>query len=311
MAIDNKNNFLKSQEPGLFAPVEGQDKVNSSFVIQQANPINNIPDEISGGIFGSEESQELSIFSLPEGDSKALQLQQDISDFASNDGIDKIEEIQKRIAQISDPKKQAELQVDFNRKQQLSFSLPQGNFSNVLYNNIKTAEADTYEMIPTETITTLAKSGDLLKKFGFTSDKRMQYFLAQISHESAGFTAKGLEEQGPRSYFNRYEGRKSLGNIQPGDGYKFRGRGYIQLTGRWNYKHYGNMIGVDLENNPDLAANPQVAILVAAAYIKYNKLHRYADKGDFNTYTKRINGGFNGLKDRQNRLSKYSKLKFF
>lgn len=132
---------------------------------------------------------------------------------------------------------------------------------------------------------------------GITTPARTAAFVAQLAHESAGF--RYLEELwGPTPAQSRYEGRADLGNGRPGDGYRYRGRGWIQLTGRHNYRKFGSLLGLDLEGQPDLAARPDVAARLAAAYWTDRGLNAYADAGDFREITRRINGGFNGLADR-------------
>ena len=84
-------------------------------------------------------------------------------------------------------------------------------------------------------------------KNGITDPTELAMFMAQMSHESGSFRYAEEIHDG-----SDYEGSSILGNNQPGDGPRFKGRGYIQLTGRWNYGHYGKMIGVDLVNNPQL-----------------------------------------------------------
>jgi hypothetical protein len=97
-----------------------------------------------------------------------------------------------------------------------------------------------------------------------------------------------------------YEGRADLGNVYPGDGRRYKGRGYIQLTGRANYRTYGRALGIDLESNPDLALNPTIA---AAVFALYFATHRYpngygipeaARAGDWLSVRRLINGGLNG-----------------
>ncbi len=153
----------------------------------------------------------------------------------------------------------------------------------------------------------LTENDDILNKFEINTPSRVSHFLAQVGHESAGF--KYVRELGNRAYFQRYEGRADLGNNRPGDGYAYRGRGFIQLTGRANYKRYGEYLGLDLVNNPELAADPQVALLIAAKYWSIKNLNQFADRDDINTITKRINGGYNGLQDRKRYLQKMAKLK--
>lgn len=131
---------------------------------------------------------------------------------------------------------------------------------------------------------------------------RASAFLAQIAHESGEL--KFMEEiWGPTAQQKKYEPPSSvaraLGNTQKGDGFRYRGRGPIQVTGRANYKKYGDLLGVDLIGNPDLAATPQYAFSTAGVFWKLNGLNELADVQDFVTITKRINGGLNGLAERQ------------
>ena len=93
-----------------------------------------------------------------------------------------------------------------------------------------------------------------------------------------------------------YAGR--LGNTEEGDGWKYHGRGLIQLTGRDNYKNCGQAIGMDLINNPDLLAQPEGAALSAAWFFNKHGLNQLADIGDFVLMSKRINGGDLGLSQR-------------
>lgn len=143
-----------------------------------------------------------------------------------------------------------------------------------------------------------AALADPAERAGITTRARVAAFLAQLAHESAGF--RYLEEiWGPTPAQRRYEGRADLGNTQPGDGYRYRGRGWIQLTGRHNYRTYGALLGLPLEVQPDLAAQPGTAARIACAYWDQRKLNALADVGDFVGITRRINGGLNGLPDRE------------
>ncbi|MDB5097754.1 MAG: Membrane-bound lytic murein transglycosylase precursor, partial [Cyanobacteria bacterium RYN_339] len=92
-----------------------------------------------------------------------------------------------------------------------------------------------------------------------------------------------------------YDGRKDLGNTQPGDGPRYKGRGYIQLTGRSNYRYYGQKLGLDLENNPDLAMRPDVAARITAVYFKDRGLAPKAQAGDWRGVNRGVAGGDNGL----------------
>jgi putative chitinase len=157
---------------------------------------------------------------------------------------------------------------------------------------------------------------------------RLQYFLAQLGHESNGLThkeenlnysAQRLTEIWPSRFptldsakpfaFNPeklankvYGGR--MGNTEPGDGYRYRGRGYIQLTGRETYREIGKIAGLDLEANPELASKPENAVKIACAFWTWKKINKQCDAGDFTGVTQRINGGTNGLSDRLDWLRK-------
>ena len=161
---------------------------------------------------------------------------------------------------------------------------------------------------------------------------RLQYFLAQLGHESNGLTHKeeGLSysasrlteiwpsrfptlevakkyERNPEKLANFVYGGR-MGNVNPGDGYKFRGRGYIQLTGRETYREIGKIAGLDLESDPDLAAKPENAVRIACAFWTWKKINPTCDTGDFTAVTKKINGGTNGLTDRLDWLTKVQKV---
>ena len=127
--------------------------------------------------------------------------------------------------------------------------------------------------------------------------RRLCHFLAQAAHESAGF--RTLEEFGGATYWSRYEGRADLGNTNSGDGVRYHGRGIFQLTGRANYRSMGGKISVGLEDEPHLAAEGDVSLRTACEYWKSRRLEVPADSNDIREVTRRINGGFNGLADRQ------------
>jgi predicted chitinase len=124
--------------------------------------------------------------------------------------------------------------------------------------------------------------------------KRQAAFLAQLAHESAEL--RYFEEIASGK---AYEGRKDLGNTQPGDGVRYKGRGPIQLTGRANYRAAGQALGLDLEGDPPLAARPDVGFRTAGWFWTKKDLNRFADSGDFRELTRRINGGYNGMKERE------------
>jgi putative chitinase len=143
----------------------------------------------------------------------------------------------------------------------------------------------------------------LLNGYHINTPLRLAHFLAQIDHESGGF--KHLTELGNRAYFNKYEGRKDLGNTEVGDGFRFRGRGYIQVTGRYNYLQLSKDTGIDFVNNPDLLATEVNAVVSACWFWSKRKLNALADKDDLIGITRRVNGGLNGLEDRRKKLAKW------
>lgn len=142
-----------------------------------------------------------------------------------------------------------------------------------------------------------------LPRYEINTGLRVSHFMAQCAHECDNFRTMQEYASG-----DAYEGRASLGNTQPGDGRRYKGRGIIQLTGRTNYRVYGGYLGLDLENNPELAAIPENAVKVACEYWKRTTrngvtMNQLADADDITTITKRINGGLNGLTDRQAKLA--------
>jgi len=117
--------------------------------------------------------------------------------------------------------------------------------------------------------------------------------LATISVETNGF--QPIREWGGDDYFHEmYEGRSDLGNTQPGDGIRYHGRGFVQITGRANYRHYGEKIGIDIESNPDLALDPDAASKILVEYFWERSVDEYALKGDWEGVRRAVNGGLNG-----------------
>jgi putative chitinase len=178
---------------------------------------------------------------------------------------------------------------------------------------------------------------DTAARFGITSSLRLAHFLAQCGHESGGFravsenlnySAKGLlgifrkyftnvnlamqYERKPEKIANRvYSSRMGNGNEASGEGYKFRGRGYIQLTGKDNYRAFDATVGEDILANPDLVAT-KYPLASAAFFFKRNNLWAICDRGSspdvVTAVTKRVNGGTIGLADRQKHFNEYFKL---
>ncbi len=150
--------------------------------------------------------------------------------------------------------------------------------------NLSQAKAEQY----------LPHLNNAMREAGITTRNQKAAFLAQLAHESGQF--RYMEEIASGA---AYEGRRDLGNTQPGDGVRFKGRGPIQLTGRANYTAAGKALGLDLVNNPKQAATPEVGFRTAAWFWNTRGLNSLAEAGNFREVTRRINGGFNGLADRE------------
>lgn len=120
------------------------------------------------------------------------------------------------------------------------------------------------------------------------------YLVAVLATAAVECNFAPVIEHGAVAYFKMYEGRHDLGNTQKGDGFLFRGRGLVQLTGRANYTKYGKMIGVDLVGNPDLALIPDNAVKLLIAYMKTHGCDVWANRGDWQKVRRQVNGGLNG-----------------
>jgi putative chitinase len=140
---------------------------------------------------------------------------------------------------------------------------------------------------------------------GIDTVLRQSHFLAQVGHESGELRYSEELASG-----DAYEGRRDLGNTLPGDGRRFKGRGLIQLTGRANYAAYGKTIGIDLTagDNCQRVGEPDLAVDVACWFWQAHALNALADQDDVQGVTRKINGGLNGLADRQRQLER---AKFF
>lgn len=169
----------------------------------------------------------------------------------------------------------------------------------------------------------------LFNSYHINTPLRIAHFMAQIEHESGlkpiaenlNYSAQGLRTtfrshflevesvmyaRKPEQIANRaYANRMGNGNEQSGDGWKFRGRGFIQLTGKSNYILLSKDTRIDFLNHPDLLLEEPNALIAALWFWNRNKLNELADKDDVKAVTKKINGGFNGLKDRTDLLKKW------
>jgi putative chitinase len=175
-----------------------------------------------------------------------------------------------------------------------------------------------------------AQSDALFARHGIAPGNRLLFFLAQLGHESGGLTvtrenlnysAARLCEVWPSRFPNEdaaepfarnpealanavYANRMGNGAADSGDGFRYRGRGYIQITGRDAYRAIGDALGLDLEGDPDLAFDPEHALSVVCGFWSWKRLNPVCDTGDFVAVTKRINGGTVGLADRRAWLDK-------
>jgi len=175
-----------------------------------------------------------------------------------------------------------------------------------------------------------------MEKFAINTPRRQAQFIAQIAHESGGFkqltenlnySAQGLAStwpgrfstgtgpnevareiaRNPEKIANAAYGLR-MGNNAQGDGWRYRGRGLIQLTGKANYQAAASAIGATLVEQPDLVAEPAMAAMTAAWFWSKNGLNALADSGDTRAVTKRINGGTTGLDDRLARYVRAEKV---
>ena len=146
-----------------------------------------------------------------------------------------------------------------------------------------------------------------MTKYKINTALRQAHFLAQVGHESHSFYYTEEIASGAA-----YENRKDLGNTQKGDGKRFKGRGFLQLTGRTNYSKYGKYVGVDfLKKGKEklIATTIKYAVDSSCWYwTVFKKLNKYADKDNLKAVTRRVNGGYNGLADRRDYLNR---AKFF
>jgi putative chitinase len=136
-----------------------------------------------------------------------------------------------------------------------------------------------------------------MDRYEINTPKRQCAFLAQVGVESGGL--KWLQEiWGPTDQQKKYEFRVDLGNTQAGDGYKYRGRGLIQITGRQNYSEISTALSIDFIGQPDLLSQYPHAAFSAGWFWMKHQLSRLADEDEFESITRRINGGLNGESER-------------
>lgn len=139
----------------------------------------------------------------------------------------------------------------------------------------------------------LAPLNAAMVEFGITTPARQASFLSQVGHESGQL--RYLRELASGQ---AYEGRADLGNVQPGDGVRFRGRGLLQVTGRANYAACGKALSLNLLAQPELLEQTVNACRSAGWFWQTRGLNALADAGDQERVTRRINGGVNGLAER-------------
>jgi len=186
-------------------------------------------------------------------------------------------------------------------------------------------------------ISVLAEIDTLVEKFNITTGLRLSHFLAQCAHESGNFkvltenlnySAEGLLKIFPKYFKDKatadayarkpekianrvYASRMGNGDEASGDGFKFRGRGFIQLTGKSNYQSFSDFIKEDCVANPDLVST-KYPLASAAFFFEKNKLWEICDKGDtpdiVTAVTRRVNGGTHGLEDRLSKFNTFNAI---
>ncbi|MEE3717341.1 glycoside hydrolase family 19 protein [Tumidithrix elongata RA019] len=136
-------------------------------------------------------------------------------------------------------------------------------------------------------------------EYAINTPLRIAHFIAQTAHESDAYNTNEEYASGAD-----YEGRGDLGNVNPGDGVRFKGRGLIQVTGRANYAECGKALGIDLVSNPQRLGDFDLACRSAGWFWRKMELNGDADNDDIMTITRLVNGGYNGLEDRQDYLDR-------
>ena len=145
--------------------------------------------------------------------------------------------------------------------------------------------------------------GDVLARYAIDTPLRVSHFLAQIAHESDGFGT--VEEYASGT---AYEGRRDLGNTEPGDGRRFKGRGLIQLTGRANYGWVGEALRLPLTERPESVGDPHTYLLVSCEFWARHAINARCDRDDLVGVTRAVNGGLNGLDSRRAYLATAKRL---
>lgn len=155
-----------------------------------------------------------------------------------------------------------------------------------------------------------AMIGLVLDEYAINTRNKVAMFLAQVGHESGSFRYVA-EIWGPTEAQKRYEGRKDLGNTHPGDGFRFRGHGPIQITGRANHAEMRDRLRTrlgpsvpDFEETPEALMQPMWGAYAAGEYWSARNLNPLAEREDIEGVTRKINGGLNGLEDRTRRYHK-------
>jgi putative chitinase len=213
----------------------------------------------------------------------------DVKDIAKANKLDKnftISPGQKLVIPGKDKKPSAEKKVE---KKKIDIS--------------KTLTGTTHEAVLTRTA----------RAAGITNPIELAAFLAQCAHESHDF--KSMVEYGGSLDFRKYDPKyapnkaRALGNKKVGDGARYKGRGYLQLTGRYNYKRAGEALGLPLEQKPQLAEKPEVAAKIAVWFWKQRVQPNVTNFNDVRSVTKPINPGLNGLEDRKEAFIDFKKFK--
>jgi predicted chitinase/molybdopterin-binding protein len=213
------------------------------------------------------------------------------------------------------------LDKNFNIKPGQTIKVPAGEVIDIIDEPSKEKKAEPEKkkqtkLDPSKTLTGTVHEAILTKAAraaGIKDPTELAAFLAQCAHESHDF--KSMVEYGGSLDFRKYDPKfapkkaKALGNKKVGDGARYKGRGYIQLTGRYNYKRAGEALGLPLEAKPELAEKPEVAAKIAVWFWKSRVQPNVDNFNDVRAVTKPINPGLNGLEDRKEAFLDFKKFK--
>jgi len=207
------------------------------------------------------------------------------------------------------------LDKNFTIKPGQVIKVPKSEVTNI-DNKSSPAKKKQSKLDPSKTLTGTMHEAVLTaeaRRSGIKDLTELAAFLAQCAHESHNF--KSMVEYGGSLDFRKYDIKfnpkkaRTLGNTKPGDGAKYKGRGYIQLTGKYNYRQAGKVLGLDLVNEPELAEKPEIAAKIAVWFWQQRVQPKVDNFNDTKSVTKPINPGLNGLEDRKEAFIDFKNFK--